>query len=93
MENHCPDMPRIALNVFTLCARAVIAICEIAIFLLIVNLSLVSASQADAQKPGQLEYYVLALSWSPSYCAGAAGQDDGQQCAPGRHFAFVVHGL
>jgi ribonuclease T2 len=86
-------MPRIAFHVFTHNARAVIAICEIAIFLLIVNLSLVPASQADAQKPGQFDYYVLALSWSPSFCTGEVGQTDRQQCAPGRRFAFVIHGL
>ncbi len=39
------------------------------------------------------DYYVLALSWSPTYCAGDRGQDDFQQCAPGRKFAFVAHGL
>ena len=86
-------MSRIALHFFTRYARPVIAICEIAIFLLIVNLIFVSASRADAQKPGKLDYYVLALSWSPSYCAGEPGQNDSQQCAPGRQFAFVVHGL
>ncbi len=39
------------------------------------------------------DYYVLALSWSPTYCASDSGQNDFQQCAPGRKFAFVVHGL
>ncbi len=86
-------MPRIALHFFTHSARAVIAICEIAIFLLVVNLSLVPAAQADAPKLGWFDYYVLALSWSPSYCAGETGQTDIQQCAPGRRFAFVIHGL
>ena len=86
-------MPRIALHFFTHSARAVIALCEIAIFLLVVNLSLVPAARADAPKPDWFDYYVLALSWSPSYCAGEAGQNDSQQCAPGRRFAFVIHGL
>lgn len=40
-----------------------------------------------------VDYYVLALSWSPTYCAGEGGREDSQQCAPGRRFAFVVHGL
>ena len=93
MENHCPDMPRIALHLFIHCARTVIATCEIAVFLLVVNLGLGPASRAEAEKPGQFDYYVLALSWSPSYCAGEVGQTDNQQCAPGRRFAFVVHGL
>lgn len=39
------------------------------------------------------DFYVLALSWSPSYCE-AEGQDaNRQQCAAGRPYAFVVHGL
>src|SRR5262245_33346227 len=47
-------------------------------------------------EPGQFDYYVLALSWSPSFCeaqrerATARAQD--RQCG-GRPFSFVVHGL
>jgi ribonuclease T2 len=41
--------------------------------------------------PGQFDFYVLALSWSPSYCETAGGRGD-EQCN-GRPFAFVVHGL
>lgn len=40
------------------------------------------------------DYYVLALSWSPSYCADAqAAARDQRQCQAARPFAFVVHGL
>ena len=46
--------------------------------------------------PGAFDFYVLALSWSPSYCAGveerAPDRKPGLQCG-GRPFAFVVHGL
>lgn len=38
------------------------------------------------------DYYVLALSWSPDYCA-TDGDDDTQQCSLGRKLAFVLHGL
>ncbi len=46
--------------------------------------------------PGQFDFYVLALSWSPSYCE--ASQERGPNRAPdlqcgGRPFSFVVHGL
>jgi ribonuclease T2 len=45
--------------------------------------------------PGEFDFYVLALTWSPSYCEAtrerAPGRASGQQCA-GRPFAFVVHG-
>jgi ribonuclease T2 len=47
-------------------------------------------------EPGQFDFYVLALSWSPSYCeaaqARAPARAPDQQCG-GRPFAFVVHGL
>ena len=46
--------------------------------------------------PGQFDFYVLALSWSPSYCKAAHARNPnskgGMQCG-GRPFAFVVHGL
>ena len=46
--------------------------------------------------PGDFDYYVLALSWSPSYCEAAQNRAPNrapdQQCA-GRPFSFVVHGL
>ena len=47
-------------------------------------------ASAFADPPGQFDYYVLSLSWSPQYCAGSH-RDDDEQCA--RPYAFVVHGL
>jgi ribonuclease T2 len=47
-------------------------------------------------EPGQFDFYVLSLSWSPSFCAAAAernfGRRPSQQCS-GRPYSFVVHGL
>jgi len=40
---------------------------------------------------GQFDHYVLALSWSPTFCASNKGNQE--QCAPDRDFAFIVHGL
>ena len=42
---------------------------------------------------GVFDYYVLSLSWSPTYCAGREGPRDPQCRAGGRPFAFVLHGL
>jgi ribonuclease T2 len=42
--------------------------------------------------PGQFDYYVLSLSWSPSFCETATGYARRVQCGP-RPFSFVVHGL
>lgn len=44
--------------------------------------------------PGEFDFYVLALSWSPTYCEGGGSRRDGDgQCRPGRGLGFVVHGL
>jgi ribonuclease T2 len=58
-----------------------------------------SAAVAPAQdrgqnQPGQFDYYVLSLSWSPSFCEVSAerGREQKEQCGP-RPFSFVVHGL
>lgn len=39
------------------------------------------------------DFYVLALSWSPSFCEAEGADANRQQCASGRPYAFVVHGL
>lgn len=38
------------------------------------------------------DYFVLALSWSPDYCA-TNGSNDPQQCSIGKKLGFVLHGL
>jgi ribonuclease T2 len=54
------------------------------------------AERFGHDEPGQFDFYVLSLSWSPSFCAAAAERDFGrrpsQQCG-GRPYSFVVHGL
>lgn len=39
---------------------------------------------------GQFDYYLLALSWSPTYCL--THPQDGAQCG-GKGYGFVLHGL
>ena len=39
------------------------------------------------------DFYVLALSWSPGYCASLGDRANRQQCAGDQRFGFVVHGL
>ncbi|MBR9973516.1 ribonuclease T2 family protein [Magnetospirillum sulfuroxidans] len=54
------------------------------------------AAPAWGQKagiPGKFDHYLLALSWSPTYCAGRAGRGDTEQCGGPRSYGFVVHGL
>jgi ribonuclease T2 len=50
-----------------------------------------SACSPSRGKPGDFDYYVFTLSWSPEYCADHAS--DATQCGVGTHFSFVAHGL
>lgn len=47
-----------------------------------------SSSHHDA--PGTYDYYVMALSWSPTYCETHPDEDD--QCTH-KGYGFVLHGL
>jgi ribonuclease T2 len=63
-------------------------------------LAVVSAGMAFAQDrrqntPGEFDFYVLALSWSPSFCEASAerGKSGRSQVQCERPYSFVVHGL
>jgi ribonuclease T2 len=62
-----------------------------AFLLLLASLSVPAAARENT--PGKFDFYVLSLSWSPSYCLGKRADADGPQCAGPRPFHFVVHGL
>jgi ribonuclease T2 len=55
------------------------------------------AAQQPRDQAGQFDFYVLALSWAPSFCAAMAERSSsrayrGPEC--GAHaFGFIVHGL
>src|ERR1700710_79755 len=56
-----------------------------------------SAQDRRQNAPGEFDFYVLSLSWSPSFCEaaserGRSGRSQDVQCG-GRPFSFVVHGL
>ena len=54
------------------------------------------AEDARQNEAGQFDFYVLSLSWSPSFCAAAAERGGARnaslQCGA-RPYSFVVHGL
>ncbi|WP_420960023.1 ribonuclease T2 family protein [Brucella sp. IR073] len=53
-----------------------------------------SGQSGDASLGGHgFDFYVLSLSWSPSYCATEGRRADRQQCSSSRPYAFVAHGL
>ena len=56
-----------------------------------------SAQDRRQNAPGEFDFYVLSLSWSPSFCEAASergnsGRSQQAQCGE-RSFSFVVHGL
>ena len=61
-------------------------------WLMILALS-VSPAFADGEEAGQFDYYVLALSWSPSWCALEGDARQSPQCERGKGFGWILHGL
>lgn len=54
-----------------------------------------SPDRGQGYQAGVFDYYVLALSWSPTYCAGLEDGRYDPQChgRERRPYAFVLHGL
>src|SRR3954453_20742878 len=68
----------------------------ISLALILASAGMASAQDRRQNNPGEFDFYVLSLSWSPSFCEAAAERGNsgrsGVQCG-GRPFSFVVHGL
>jgi ribonuclease T2 len=50
------------------------------------------AQRRERGEPGRFDFYLLTLSWSPSFCETPAGSRSPEQCGA-RPYSFVVHGL
>jgi ribonuclease T2 len=48
---------------------------------------------AGADEPGAFDHYLLALSWSPSWCATTGDARGADVCAAGAGEGFTLHGL
>lgn len=51
------------------------------------------ARPAAADRPGEFDYYVMALSWSSSFCLAEGDARGEDQCDPRHDHAFILHGL
>src|SRR5258705_10964439 len=68
----------------------------ISLALVVVSAGMACAQDRRQNAPGEFDFYVLALSWSPSFCEAAAERGNSgrsQAQCDGRPYAFVVHGL
>jgi ribonuclease T2 len=64
--------------------------------LIALGLSLVllaGAAKADTGRDGGFDYYVMALSWSPNWCAQTGDSRGDPQCNAGPGLTFTLHGL
>jgi ribonuclease T2 len=50
-------------------------------------------ARAEGERAGDFDYYVMALSWSATWCALEGDARDDPQCDRGRGQTFVLHGL
>ncbi|SNT73026.1 ribonuclease T2 family protein [Paracoccus seriniphilus] len=62
-------------------------------FLSLVLLVLMSLAAYAGDQAGDFDYYVLSLSWSPTWCSETGDDRDADQCDIGRKTDFIVHGL
>ena len=51
------------------------------------------AAFADGERAGEFDYYVLSLSWSPTWCAIEGEARDAEQCRRGAGAGWMLHGL
>lgn len=55
--------------------------------------SFASSAWADGERAGDFDYYVMSLSWTPSWCEYEGDDRNSPQCDAGRGFGFTLHGL
>ena len=60
---------------------------------LLIWLFIAGAAWADGEKPGEFDYYVLSLSWSPNWCAYEGDARGSDQCDPRHDHGWILHGL
>lgn len=53
----------------------------------------ITAVPAAATASSGFDFYVLSLTWSPTFCASEGTDAPNSQCGADRDFAFLVHGL
>lgn len=61
-------------------------------FLIALLLSATMA-HADGEQAGDFDYYVLSLSWSPTWCALEGDARNSPQCDAEADFGWIMHGL
>lgn len=61
--------------------------------LLLLLLALALPAHAEDDAPGDFDYYIMALSWSPNWCALTGDARRHDQCDARHAHGFILHGL
>lgn len=64
-----------------------------ALSILLAALALAGPAAARGETAGVFDYYILSLSWSPSWCALEGDAQHDAQCDTRHDFSFTLHGL
>lgn len=65
----------------------------LAVLALLSKFGLAAPVMAEGERAGDFDYYVLALSWTPSFCATEGDARNSEQCAADTGFGWTLHGL
>ncbi|PWE32320.1 ribonuclease T [Maritimibacter sp. 55A14] len=60
---------------------------------LMLFLLLAAPARAEGERPGIFDYYVMALSWTPAWCATEGDARGADQCDARHDHGFTLHGL
>lgn len=52
-----------------------------------------SGATAEGDRAGAFDYYVMALSWSPTFCDLEGRAEGSEQCEAGEDYGWILHGL
>lgn len=61
--------------------------------LVLALMMMATSLRADGEKAGEFDYYVLALSWTPTWCALTGDDRKSEQCDASKDFGWTLHGL
>lgn len=56
-------------------------------------LLIASAARAEGERAGDFDHYILALSWSPNWCALEGDRKRSEQCEDRHDHGWILHGL
>jgi ribonuclease T2 len=60
---------------------------------LLLLLALALPAHAEGERAGDFDYFVMALTWSPNWCALEGDARDDDQCDARHAYGFTLHGL